>query len=249
MIALDVRNLKVAFGGLEVIRDLSFTVEAGERLVIFGPNGAGKTTLFNVISGIVPRFQGTILMTGIDIAALGVSERVHRGLGRTFQLTTLFPDLTVIESAMLALKAADASRFNMFKPLAAYRERRDQAMQLLSDWGLADRAMAVTKVLSYGEQRQVELVLALARNPKLLLLDEPAAGLSLAETEIVETMIGRMDRRVTVLMIEHDIEMAMRVADRILVLQNGTYVTSGIPSEVHADPEVARIYFGDRHGA
>lgn len=248
MNALDIRNLTVAFGGLTVIRDLSFSVASGERLVLFGPNGAGKTTLFNAISGLVARYQGTIQVFGADIGTESVSKRARLGLGRTFQITTLFPDLTVLESAMLALQAAERSRFGMFRPLLSYENCRDSAMDLLGAWGLAGRVHSQTKVLSYGEQRQVELVLALARQPKLLLLDEPAAGLSIAETEIVENMIEKIKRDVTILMIEHDIEMAMRVADRVLVLQNGVYVTSGSPAEVHADPEVVKIYFGDQHG-
>jgi branched-chain amino acid transport system ATP-binding protein len=249
MNALDVRNLTVAFGGPTVIRDLSFSVRPGERLVLFGPNGAGKTTLFNVISGLVTRFQGSIAMFGTDVGARNVSKRVALGLGRTFQITTLFPDLTVLESTILALQAGESSRFAMFRPLLSYEGCRDQAMELLSAWGIAGRAQSFTRVLSYGEQRQVELVLALARRPRLLLLDEPAAGLSVSETEIVEEMIEKMERDVTLLMVEHDIEMAMRVADRVLVMQNGAYVTSGTPAEVHADPEVAKIYFGEQHGA
>ncbi|GMO93314.1 ABC transporter ATP-binding protein [Bradyrhizobium sp. TM239] len=248
MNVLEVRNLTVTFGGIAVLSDLSLAVAKGERLVLFGPNGAGKTTLFNAISGAITPAGGSISVFGCDVASMSISRRVGLGLGRTFQITTLFPDLTVLESTMLALQAGARSRFGMFKPLLAYESCRDEAMEMLNQWGVGGRAASLTKQLSYGEQRQVELVLALARHPKLLLLDEPAAGLSIAETEIVERMISKMQRDVTILLIEHDIDLAMRLADRVTVLQNGRHVKSGSPTEIHSDPEIAKIYFGDQHG-
>lgn len=248
MHVLEVQQLTVAFGGLTVLSDIEFSVPEGERLVLFGPNGAGKTTLFNTISGFVTPRNGAIRLFGGDIATRSVSQRVGLGLGRTFQITTLFPELTVLESAMLALQAQRPSRFGMFKPLLGYEACLTDAMVMLERWGIAHRASTLTRQLSYGEQRQVELVLAMARRPKVLLLDEPAAGLSIAETEVVETMIEQMPRDITILLIEHDIDMAMRLADRVLVLQNGRHVTSGTPQEVHSNPAVAKIYFGEQNG-
>jgi branched-chain amino acid transport system ATP-binding protein len=247
MTALAVHDLSIAFGGLSVISSLSFSVREGERLVLFGPNGAGKTTLFNAISGFCKPARGSIDLFGRDVTALDVAERVGLGLGRTFQVTTLFPELSVLESTMLALQAGAPSRFAMFRSLMSYSDFRAEAMQLLADWGIQGRENILTKNLSYGEQRQVEIVLALARKPKLLLLDEPAAGMSIAETEIIEAMIKGMSRDVTVLLIEHDVEMAMRLADRMIVLHNGRFVASGTPQEIHSDPEIAKIYFGEQY--
>jgi branched-chain amino acid transport system ATP-binding protein len=247
MTALAVRDLSAAFGGLSVISDLSFSVDEGERLVLFGPNGAGKTTLFNAISGFCKSTRGSIELFGKDVTDLGVADRVGLGLGRTFQVTTLFPELSVLESTMLALQASTPSRFAMFRPMMSYSAFRAEAIRLLADWGIRDRENVLTKNLSYGEQRQIEIVLALARKPRLLLLDEPAAGMSIAETEIIETMIKEMSRDVTVLLIEHDVEMAMRLADRMIVLHNGRFVASGSPQEIHSDPEIAKIYFGEQY--
>ncbi len=248
MNALDIRNLTLRFGGLKAIDQLSFSVPMGERLVIFGPNGAGKTTLFNVITGLFAPTEGTLRMFGQDLSNLSVSQRVAMGLGRTFQITTLFPRLTVLESAMLAIQAGEPGRFNMFRPLVSSRGIRSRALALLDEWGVAAQANTFTNSLSYGEQRQVELVLALARKPRLLLLDEPAAGLSVAETAKVEGMVARFPREITVMLIEHDVEMALRLADRVLVLQQGALATSGTPDEIRNDPMVAEIYFGAEHG-
>ena len=247
MSALDIRNLTLRFGGLKAIDDLSFSVPVGERLVIFGPNGAGKTTLFNVITGLFAPTEGSVRMFGTDLAGHDVAGRVAMGLGRTFQISTLFPRLTVLESAMLAIQAGRPGRFNMFRPLASSKAIRSRALGLLDEWGVADKANTFTMNLSYGEQRQVELVLALAREPRLLLLDEPAAGLSVAETARVEAMVASFPRDITVVLIEHDVDMALRLADRVLVLQQGALATSGTPDEIRNDPMVAEIYFGADH--
>lgn len=245
--ALSVQELTLHFGGLCVIDDLSFRVESGERVVLFGPNGAGKTTLFNIVTGLLKPSRGRVALFDQDLAGLGVRQRVGHGLRRTFQITTLFPRMTVLDSAMLAVQADQPQRFAMHRPMASYDNTRRRALELLEEWGVAAKANTETRWLSYGEQRQVELVLAMANRPRVLLLDEPAAGLSSAETAAVEAMIQRLGRDVTVLLIEHDVDMALRVADRVLVLHQGRLVASGDPEAIRRNPQVAEIYFGAAH--
>ncbi|MBK7813692.1 MAG: ABC transporter ATP-binding protein [Rhodocyclaceae bacterium] len=246
--ALAVDHLVVRFGGLDVIDDLSFSVRAGERLVIFGPNGAGKTTLFNVITGQLHPTAGRVSLFGQDITAVSVARRVDLGLGRTFQIATLFPRLTVLESAMLAVQAGAPHRFVMHRAVHSYAGTRRRALELLEAWDLAPRADIETRRLAYGEQRRIELVLALARRPRLLLLDEPAAGLSAEETAAVVAMIREMPRDVTIMLIEHDVDMALQLADRVLVLQHGRLLADGDPTSIRHDPQVAEVYFGAGRG-
>ena len=248
MTALVVDHLVVRFGGLDVIDDLSFSVRAGERLVIFGPNGAGKTTLFNVITGQLHPTAGRVSLFGQDITAVSVARRVDLGLGRTFQIATLFPRLTVLESAMLAVQAGAPHRFVMHRAVHSYAGTRRRALELLEAWDLAPRADIETRRLAYGEQRRIELVLALARRPRLLLLDEPAAGLSAEETAAVVAMIREMPRDVTIMLIEHDVDMALQLADRVLVLQHGRLLADGDPTSIRHDPQVAEVYFGAGRG-
>ncbi len=248
MTALAVDHLVVRFGGLDVIDDLSFSVRAGERLVIFGPNGAGKTTLFNVITGQLHPTAGRVSLFGQDITAVSVARRVDLGLGRTFQIATLFPRLTVLESAMLAVQAGAPHRFVMHRAVHSYAGTRRRALELLEAWDLAPRADIETRRLAYGEQRRIELVLALARRPRLLLLDEPAAGLSAEETAAVVAMIREMPRDVTIMLIEHDVDMALQLADRVLVLQHGRLLADGDPTSIRHDPQVAEVYFGAGRG-
>lgn len=247
MTALEVTGLSLQFGGLRALDDLSIAVEAGERLVILGPNGAGKTTLFNVISGMQRPTRGRIALFGQDVTGTSVARRVGLGLGRTFQIATLFPRLTVLESAMLAVQAGEPHRFVMHRAMGAYAGTRRRAIELLAAWQLDAKADQETRHLSYGEQRRVELVLALARRPRLLLLDEPAAGLSGEETAAVEAMVRQLSRDVTVMLIEHDVDMALRLADRVIVLQQGRLLASGEPEDIRRDPRVAEIYFGAGH--
>ncbi len=247
MTALEVTGLSLQFGGLCALDDLSMAVEAGERLVILGPNGAGKTTLFNVISGMQRPTRGRIALFGQDVTGTSVARRVGLGLGRTFQIATLFPRLTVLESAMLAVQAGEPHRFVMHRAMGAYAGTRRRAIELLAAWQLDAKADQETRHLSYGEQRRVELVLALARRPRLLLLDEPAAGLSGEETAAVEAMVRQLSRDVTVMLIEHDVDMALRLADRVIVLQQGRLLASGEPEDIRRDPRVAEIYFGAGH--
>jgi branched-chain amino acid transport system ATP-binding protein len=244
MTALEVDGLTHLFGGLKALDGVTLRVDAGERRVILGPNGAGKTTLFNLITGILLPRSGTIRLFDRDLTALPPHRRSRLGLGRTFQITTLFPRLTVLESVLLAVQGADAARFTLLRPRTAYRHLWARAEELMAEWGLGERRDVPTGELSYGEQRQVELVLALAGRPRVLLLDEPTAGLSAAETAAVVAMIERFPRDVTVLLIEHDMDVALVLAERITVLHQGCVLAEGTRDAMRADPRVKEIYLG-----
>jgi len=249
--ALAVEGLTHHFGGLRALDRVNLAVGVGERRVILGPNGAGKTTLFNLVTGLFAPMAGTIRLFGDDVTALAPYRRARLGLGRTFQVTTLFPRLTVFDSILLAVQGADRTRFSLLRPFGVTRRLERHAEDLLAEWSFADRRAVPTRELSYGEQRQVELLLALAGRPRALLLDEPTAGLSAAETATVVTMIQRFPRDVTVLLIEHDMDVALTLADRITVLHQGRVLAEGTREEVHADPRVTEIYLGasDPRGA
>lgn len=244
MTALRVEGLTHLFGGLRALSGVNLQVDVGERRVILGPNGAGKTTLFNLITGLLAPLAGAIHLFDHDLTALPPYRRSRLGLGRTFQITTLFPRLTVLESVLLAVQGADPARFTLVRPRTAYRHLWARAEQLLGEWGLADQREVPARELSYGEQRQVELVLALAGRPRVLLLDEPTAGLSAAETATVVAMIERFSRDVTVLLIEHDMDVALALAERITVLHQGRVLAEGTRDEMQADPRVKEIYLG-----
>ena len=244
MSALGVETLSHQFGGLRALNEVAFEVAEGERLVILGPNGAGKTTLFNVITGLMRPTAGRITLFDHDVTALAPHRRAQLGLGRTFQVTTLFPRLTVLDSVLLAVQGSDRSRFTLHRPRAAFPRLFARAEALLEAWSLAERRAVPTRELSYGEQRQLELVLALAPRPRVLLLDEPTAGLSPAETTAVAEMIRRFPRDVTILLIEHDMDVALDLAERVIVLHDGRIVAVGPRDEIKRDPRVAEIYLG-----
>jgi branched-chain amino acid transport system ATP-binding protein len=240
--ALSISDLSHDFGGLRALNRVSLDVEVGDRMVILGPNGAGKTTLFNLITGLLRPTTGRIRLFDYDITRLVTHRRARLGLGRTFQITTLFPRLTVLESVLLAVQGG--ARFTLHRPVAAYPDLFERALALLVEWGLGDRRDMPTRLLSYGEQRQVELILALAARPRVLLLDEPTAGLSPAETASVATMIRRFPRDVTILLIEHDMDVALELASRVTVLFQGHVLAQGTTEEIRHDRRVAEIYLG-----
>jgi branched-chain amino acid transport system ATP-binding protein len=223
---------------------VSVSAEIGERLVILGPNGAGKTTMFNLVTGLMRATAGRIRLFDRDVTRLAPYRRARLGLGRTFQITTLFPRLTVLESVLLAVQGVDGARFTLYRPVGAFPRLTERAAAILTEWGLWERRDVPTRLLSYGEQRQVELVLALAARPRVLLLDEPTAGLSPAETASVAAMIRRFPRDVTVLLIEHDMDVALALADRVVVLFQGQVLTEGTTEAIRSDPRVAEIYLG-----
>jgi branched-chain amino acid transport system ATP-binding protein len=242
--AIEVTGLTRSFGGLHAVRDVTFGVAPGERLAIIGPNGAGKTTLFNLISGELAPSAGRIVAFGADMTRLAPHRRTAAGLGRTYQLTRLFPRLTVLENTLLGVCALEPVRYDPVRPLRGHRDLRVRAQALLEPLGLWTVRDAAVEALSYGEQRQVEIALALATRPRALLLDEPTAGLSPAETRRVLDIIRGLPREIAVLLIEHDMAVVFGTCERILVLHQGGVVADGPAETVARDPRVQALYLG-----
>jgi branched-chain amino acid transport system ATP-binding protein len=244
MTAIEVDRLSKVFGGLRAVDDASLRVAAGERRVLIGPNGAGKTTLFNCIAGTLHATSGRVLLFGDDISRLSENRRTARGMGRTFQISNVFTDLTVFENLMLSIIGTDRRKWIMHRPVTAFGAERTQALEGLAKVGLGDRADELVKFLSYGERRQLELALALNVNPKVLLLDEPCAGLSPSERQRFSQLIAALPRAITLIMIEHDIDIALALADRVTVLHHGKIILDGTPGEVQTNAQVREVYFG-----
>lgn len=244
MTALAVENISKNFGGVAALAHVSLNVGWGERLVLLGPNGAGKTTLFHTISGAVTPSAGRITLFDLDITRLRPDRRARLGLARTFQITNLFPRLTVLDSVLLALGGTNGHCLQLIASPSGYRSEYDKAHRLLEQWGLVDAARRVVRTLSYGEQRQLEIALALAGQPRLLLLDEPTAGLSPAETRRVVSMVHNLTRDMTILMIEHDMDVAFEFADRIAVMHQGRLIAEGDEAAIRANKQVTDIYLG-----
>jgi len=244
VIALSVERLTKDFAGLRALDRVSIEVAAGERLALIGPNGAGKTTLFDILTGLISPSAGRVRLFGRDMTRLAAHRRARLGLGRTFQITKLFPQLSVFQNVLLAVQASDSARFMFHRPVAAYRHLIARAETLLDEWKLLDRSGVPVRRLSYGEQRQLELVLAIAGSPKVLLLDEPTAGLSPAETASVAGMIARFPAEMTILLIEHDMDVAFDLCGRMAVLFQGRVLAHGPTAEVRQNKEVAEIYLG-----
>ena len=223
---------------------VTLSVQAGERRALIGPNGAGKTTLFNLISGTLPLSGGAISLFGQDVTRAPAHRRAALGLARTFQITNLFPDLTVLENCLLAVQALSPVKFSMLRPVSAYGHLRERARAMLEAVGLEAVAAARVNVLSHGEQRQLEIALALAGRPRVLLLDEPTAGLSPAESRLMAALLARLDPAITVLMIEHDMDIALELSPTVTVLHYGRVIADGSRDEIRADPQVREIYLG-----
>jgi branched-chain amino acid transport system ATP-binding protein len=232
------------FGGLCAVDGVGLEVQPGERRALIGPNGAGKTTLFNLIAGALPVSSGRITLFGRDVTGSSAHHRAAQGLARTFQITNLFPDLTVLENALLAIQAHTSSRFAMLRPARAFADLQARARATLDSVGLAGITDATVRNLSHGEQRQLEIGLALGGRPRLLLLDEPTAGLSPAESRLMADLLRRLDPAITVLMIEHDMDIALELSPRVTVLHYGCVIADGSRDEVRADPQVKEIYLG-----
>ena len=241
---LVVERLTKRFGGLQALNGVDLSIDPGERRAIIGPNGAGKTTFFNLITGTLPTTSGRILLFGHDVTNMSTHQRSRLGLARTFQITTLFPHLTVLDNVLLAVQALDPAKFVLHRSRTAFPRMFAKAKALLEQWGLAEQTGTQVRTLSYGEQRQVELLLALAGSPKILLLDEPTAGLSPAETATVASMIKTLTREMAILIIEHDMDVAFELVDRITVLHQGRVLAEGNGEEIKRNPEVAEIYLG-----
>ncbi len=244
MSALSVQGLCKSFGGLHVTRNVNLNVEPGERRLIIGPNGAGKTTLFNQITGDLKPTSGQVSLLGQDITRVPPRLRAHLGLARTYQIITLFPRDTILRNVTLALLGLSPLRWNVLVPLdrqTALVERAEAALARVGLASLKDRPLAET---SYGERRRVEIAMALAQNPKVLLLDEPFAGLSADERHDIARLLASIPRDVTMVMIEHDMDVALDFADRITLLHFGEVIVEGSRAEVVADPRTREVYLG-----
>ena len=223
---------------------VELAVRPGERRALIGPNGAGKTTLFNLIAGELPVTIGRIELFGRDVTRMPTHRRAALGLTRTFQISNLFPTLTVGENCLLAVQALSPVKLAMHRPLSGYRSLHTRVEETLAAVGLTDRVGAVVRNLSHGEQRQLEIGLALAGRPRVLLLDEPTAGLSPAESAAMARLLGRLDPAMTLLIIEHDMDIALEVARHVTVLHYGRVIADGTRDAVRADPTVREIYLG-----
>jgi len=244
MEALRVKGLSKNFGGVSAVDNISFGVEIGERLVIIGPNGAGKTTLFNLINGQLPATSGRIYFLGKDITAMPTHSRAHLGQARAFQIISLFLNLSVLDNALLALHGTKPYRFKLFRPINDYKLISDKVQETLEALDLWDNKDELVKNLSYGEQRRMEIGLSLALQPKLLLLDEPSAGLTMEECSGIIDMIKNLGLDITVIIVDHDMDLVFGVAERIIVLHYGQIIADGAPEQIQADPRVKEIYLG-----
>ncbi|HAV38106.1 MAG TPA: branched-chain amino acid ABC transporter ATP-binding protein [Massilia sp.] len=246
---LRTEGLSKQWGGFKANTDISLTFEPGARHALIGPNGAGKTTFINLLTGGFPPTSGKVFLGGEDITKLAQHERVKRGMTRTFQINTLFAGMTVLESVMLAICERRGLQKVWWKTVAKHADVVEEAMALLATLKLTGEANSITRSMAYGKQRLVEIALALATKPKILLLDEPAAGIPSAESRELFEVIAGLPRDVTVLFIEHDMGLVFRFADRITVLVGGKVLTEGTPEEIAADPRVKEVYLGEAEHA
>lgn len=242
--ALEVVGVNRYFGGLPAVRNVTMRVQAGERRLLLGPNGAGKTTFFNLIAGDLPPSQGTIRVFGQDVTKARPDQRTHLGVARTYQIITLFPKNSLAHNVVISLAGLLRLRFNPVADLSAQRHLWEEAHRTLAKVGLDHIAERPVSETSYGERRRLEIAMALAQKPRLLLLDEPLAGLSADERLDVQKLLESIPRDVTIVMIEHDMDVALAFADYITVMQRGEVVVEGTRAEVVADPKTKEVYLG-----
>jgi branched-chain amino acid transport system ATP-binding protein len=242
--ALEISHLTKSFGGLVATQDVSLTIRPGERRLIIGPNGAGKTTLFNQITGDLPSTAGQIRLFGADVTKLAPYQRAHLGLARTYQIITLFDRDTLEHNVTLGLLGLRPSRWHMLRPLSYYGDLSIEARRILDAVGLLHLADSLVSDIAYGEKRRVELAMALAQKPRVLLLDEPLAGLSNAERATVKQLIAAIPRETAVIMIEHDMDTALDLAETVTLLNYGRVIVDGARDAVVADPRTREVYLG-----
>jgi branched-chain amino acid transport system ATP-binding protein len=242
--ALEVVNLNKAFGGLVVTQDISLAIRPGERRLLIGPNGAGKTTLFNQISGDMRPSSGQIRLFGRDITSLAPYQRAHFGMSRTYQIITLFTGDTLEHNITLGLLGLRPARWQMWRPLSFYGDLATEARRVLDTAGLLHLADHPISEIAYGEKRRVELAMALAQKPRVLLLDEPLAGLSNTERSVVKSLIASIPRQTTVIMIEHDMDTALDLAETVTLLNYGRVIVDGDRDAVIADQRTREVYLG-----
>jgi branched-chain amino acid transport system ATP-binding protein len=242
--AVAIENLAKVFGGLRAVDGVSLQVAPGERRALIGPNGAGKTTLFHCVTGTLHASSGSVKLFGADVTYLPEHRRTKLGMGRTFQITNVITDLSLAENLALAIIGTDARKWTWNRPLDSMAGIRAQTLAGLEAVGLKERADETVKRISYGERRQLELALALGTNPRVLFLDEPCAGLSPSERQRIFNMVRALPREITVVLIEHDMDVALGLADRVTVMNRGRVMADGTPAEVQSDPQVRDVYFG-----
>jgi len=246
--AIETRGLCKTFGGLMVADKVDFALEAGARHALIGPNGAGKTSLVNMLTGAIPPSAGKIYLSGEEVTHLSGAARVHRGLARTFQINTLFGELSALDNVALAIAERRGIAWRLWRAACRYREVHDECMILLESLGLAADASRRVADLDYGKQRLVEIAVALGLKPKVLLLDEPAAGVPSLESGRILDVLDALPAEVAILIIEHDMELVFRFAQRITVLVRGQILCQGTPDEIAADARVQEVYLGGEHG-
>ena len=246
--ALQVEKLKRSFGALPVTRDVDLTLERGARCALIGPNGAGKTTLVNLITGALKPQSGRVLLNGEDITASSQAERARRGLARTFQINQLFRGLTVLENLCMTAGERDGHCNNLWRAAGSKRGVIEEAIGYLDSLRLTDDALKLVRELPYGRQRLVEIAIALAQKPRVLLLDEPAAGVPSSESHLILDVVAALDPDIAVLIIEHDMDVVFRFAKEITVLVQGAVFTQGTPAEIMNNEQVRAVYLGqERH--
>lgn len=244
--ALETRRLSKSFGALRVADAIDFSLEGGARHALIGPNGAGKTSFVNLVTGALSPSSGTVSIAGTDVTELPQAARVKHGIARTFQITALFRRLSALENVVLAIAEREGIAGDLLRPAGRYRRMIDEAFALIEVLGLAEDAPRPVNTLAYGRQRLVEIAVALGLAPKVLLLDEPAAGVPSGETHLIADVVERLPAGIAVLIIDHDMDLVFRLARRITVLVEGRILVEGRPAEIAADPRVRQVYLGER---
>jgi branched-chain amino acid transport system ATP-binding protein len=246
---LSTKNLNKSFGSLVVAQDIALELPQGVRYALIGPNGAGKTTLMNLMTGMLRPDSGQIFLGGDEITALRPDTRVKKGLARTFQINTLFPQLSALEAVTLAVLERDGHAHNWWRGLPRFGAAIDEAQGILRSLGLGNASFRITRELAYGQQRLLEIALALATRPRVLLLDEPAAGVPRGESAALFDAIANLSRELTILFIEHDMDVVFRFASRIIVMVGGRILVQGAPDEIARDERVREVYLGKARAA
>jgi branched-chain amino acid transport system ATP-binding protein len=242
--ALEVIGLNRAFGALPVTRDVNLTLQRGARRALIGPNGAGKTTLVNLITGALKPNSGRVVLNGEDITSVSQADRARRGLARTFQINQLFRGLTVLENICMTIGERDGNCNNLWRSAGAKREVIDEALDHLESLRLVDESLRLVRELPYGRQRLVEIAIALAQKPRVLLLDEPAAGVPSSESHLILDVVDRLDPDIAILIIEHDMDVVYRFAKEITVLVQGAVLVEGAPDAIMNNEQVRAVYLG-----
>jgi len=244
MKALIVNNVSKNFGGLQALLQVKLELEVGERRVIIGPNGAGKTTLLHIIGGILKPSAGEIKLFDKNITFLPIHSRANLEISQTFQSISLFTDLSVLENALLALRSYKLLKYSLFWPLRRYKHIIEEGEHLLREWGLWEKRDYKVSSLSHGEQRLLDIILAFGSRPRLILMDEPTSGLTLSEAKVIVSRINKLSRKHTILFIEHKMDFALELADKVTVLNFGRVISEGTPAQIKNDPLVKRVYLG-----